>query len=85
MMNTNMLLFNMPSITGEYGNQIQFDIVSMIDQDTFLQKKQKSNINGFSIDERGHVTGTLNLISYLKVAPEDVEVKPNVNKPEARK
>jgi hypothetical protein len=79
MMNTNMLLFNMPSITREYGNQIQFDIVSMIDQDTFLKKKLKSNINGFSIDESGHVTGTLNLISYLKVAPEDVERKPNQN------
>jgi len=30
------------------------------------------------------VTGTLNLISYLKVAPEDVEVKPN-SPPKKRK
>jgi hypothetical protein len=36
MMNTNMLLFNMPSITREFGNHIQFDVVSLIDQDTFL-------------------------------------------------
>ena len=77
MLNTNILVFNMPSLTREYGHHLQFDVVSMIDQDTFLQKKQNSKINGFSIDQSGHVTGTLNLISYLKVAPEDVEVKPN--------
>ena len=31
MMNTNMLMLNMPSISREYGSNIQFDIVSMID------------------------------------------------------
>jgi hypothetical protein len=29
-------VFNMPSLTREYGHHLQFDVVSMIDQDTFL-------------------------------------------------
>jgi hypothetical protein len=73
MLNTNMLMLNMPSIQREHGSNVQFDIVSTIDQDTFLKKKTTSNINGFSIDKQGHITGTLNLISYLKVAPEDIQ------------
>ena len=45
----------------------------MIDQETFLKKKSKSAINGFSIDEHGRITGTLNLMSYLKLAPKDIK------------
>jgi hypothetical protein len=45
----------------------------MIDQETFLKKKSKSAINGFSIDEHGNIIGTLNLMSYLKIAPANVQ------------
>lgn len=63
----------MPSVISEFGANRQFDIVSMIDQETFLKKKSKAAINGFSIDEHGKITGTLNLMSYLKVAPRDMK------------
>lgn len=41
-----------------------------------MKKKSKAAINGFSIDEHGKITGTLNLMSYLKVAPRDIKQGP---------
>jgi len=45
-----------------------------------LKKKSKSAINGFSIDEHGRITGTLNLMSYLKLAPTNMNSKPKKEK-----
>jgi hypothetical protein len=46
-------------------------VVTTIDSETFHKKKKNAPVNGFTIDKDGKITGTLNLVSYLKVAPDE--------------
>ena len=69
MMTTNLLQLNMPNLMSQYGEKVQFDVVSTIDQEFFLRNKKGSATNGFTINEKGQFVGTLNFISYLKVKP----------------
>lgn len=71
MLTTSLLAINMPMVLREYGTYKQMDLVATIDSDTFHNKKQDSASNGFTIDEKGRITGTLNMVSYLKVAPDE--------------
>lgn len=56
----------MPELIRDYGPDTQFDLVSTVDQDKFKTEKDYS---GFTISEDGFITGTFNLITYIKTAP----------------
>lgn len=71
MATTSLLALNMPMVLRDYGVYKQMDLVATIDSDAFHHKKQDAPANGFTIDEKGRITGTLNMVSYLKVAPEE--------------
>ena len=72
MLSTNLLALNMPELTKDYGSNSQFDIVSTMNQEKSLIEDDYS---GFTIDGDGHISGTFNLISYIKIAPQDMKVK----------
>mmetsp|Transcript_42032 Transcript_42032/g.64392 ORF Transcript_42032/g.64392 Transcript_42032/m.64392 type:complete len:215 (+) Transcript_42032:1110-1754(+) len=72
MMSTGLLTLNMPTLVGEYGAMSQFDVVTLIDPIKFSSKNKKSQVTGFSIDENGGISGNLNLVSFLKIAPDNV-------------
>lgn len=65
-------MFNMPQLTSQYGTMRQFDIVTTVDQERFLKTKRNALISGFSIDDDGKILGTLNLVSYMKMAPKSL-------------
>lgn len=69
MATTNLLAFNMPMVLSEFGTYRQMDVVATIDSETFHKQKKDAPRNGFTIDKDGYITGTLNTVSYLKVAP----------------
>ena len=62
----------MPLLVKQYGSNTQFDIISTIDQDKYMDKNKKAAISGFSIDKKGRIKGILNFVSYIKLAPEDL-------------
>jgi len=75
MMSTSLLQINMPNLVNEHGASRQFDIVSTIDQETFMRRKKGSHVSGFNIDEHGRVKGTLNFVSYMKLGPKSLIVQ----------
>jgi hypothetical protein len=69
------LQLNMPQLVRDYGAYRQFDIVTTVDQETFLRSKKHALVSGFSIDEKGRIVATLNTVSYMKVAPKTLIAK----------
>ena len=49
--------------------------MTTIDQENFLRTKRNALISGFSIDDEGKIVGTLNLVSYLKMAPKSLYLR----------
>jgi len=75
MLSTKLLALNMPELLKDYGADSQLDIIMSVDQNKFLTKNYNSPISGFSIDETGKIQSTFNMVSYMKVAPKDLNFK----------
>ncbi len=72
MLSTSLLTLNMPQLISEYGSR-QFDVITSLDQHKVLAKDHQHLLSGFSINEKGIITGTLSFVSLLKVAPADLK------------
>ena len=72
LMSTSLFQLNMPQVVSQYGTR-QFDIVTTIDQNRFMEANRKSSFSGFDVSN-GKIKGTLNLVSFLKVAPRTLPI-----------
>lgn len=65
-LSTSLLKVNMPELVKDYGSKSQFDLVSTIDKDKFVDQDDYS---GFNITEDGLIEAQFNLVTYIKMAP----------------